>query len=66
MIGDAILFQRADGIEAGWRVVQPFLDAWKAAGNKDLYEYAAGSAGPAEADELIRKDGRRWRPIGRS
>src|SRR6202008_3190307 len=32
MIGDAILFQRADGIEAGWRVVQPFLDAWANAG----------------------------------
>ncbi len=28
MIGDAILYPRADGIEAGWRVVQPFLDAW--------------------------------------
>ena len=29
MIGDALLFQRADGVEAGWRAVQPFLDAWK-------------------------------------
>ena len=28
MIGDATLFQRADKIEAGWRVVQPVLDAW--------------------------------------
>ena len=28
MIGDATLFQRADNIEAGWRVVQPVLDAW--------------------------------------
>jgi len=32
MIGDAILFQRADAIEAGWRAVQPFLDAWRNAG----------------------------------
>src|SRR6516164_7472452 len=31
MIGDAILFQRADGIEAGWRVVQPFIDAFHGA-----------------------------------
>ena len=28
MIGDATLFQRADNIEAGWRAVQPILDAW--------------------------------------
>jgi len=32
MIGDNILFQRADSVEAGWQAVQPFLDAWKKAG----------------------------------
>jgi glucose-6-phosphate 1-dehydrogenase len=63
MIGDAILFQRADGIEAGWRAVQPFLDAWHNAGAKGLATYKAGSEGPAEADELLARDGRRWRPI---
>ena len=34
MIGDNILFQRADSVEAGWQAVQPFLDAWKNAGAK--------------------------------
>jgi glucose-6-phosphate 1-dehydrogenase len=63
MIGDAILFQRADGIEAGWRAVQPFLDAWQHAGARGLAYYPAGSSGPAEAEELIQRDGRRWRPI---
>jgi glucose-6-phosphate 1-dehydrogenase len=63
MIGDAILYPRADGIEAGWRVVQPFLDAWHAAGGLGLATYRAGSEGPAEADELLARDGRRWRPI---
>jgi glucose-6-phosphate 1-dehydrogenase len=63
MIGDAILFQRADGIEAGWRVVQPFIDAWRNAGAKDLAFYEAGSEGPAEADRVLARDGRRWRPI---
>jgi len=63
MIGDAILFQRADGIEAGWRVVQPFLDAWANAGARQLATYQAGSEGPPEADELLARDGRRWRPI---
>jgi len=36
MIGDNILFQRADSVEAGWQAVQPFLDAWKKAGAKVL------------------------------
>jgi glucose-6-phosphate 1-dehydrogenase len=63
MIGDAILFQRADGVEAGWRVVQPFLDAWRNAGSNELAIYRAGSEGPEEADQLLARDGRRWRPI---
>ena len=63
MIGDAILYPRADGIEAGWRVVQPFLDAWHEAPAKDLSFYRAGSDGPSEADELLQRDGRRWRAI---
>jgi len=36
MIGDNILFQRADSVEAGWQAVQPFLDAWKKAGARGL------------------------------
>jgi glucose-6-phosphate 1-dehydrogenase len=63
MTGDAILFQRADGIEAGWRAVQPFLDAFHDAGPEGLAAYKAGSEGPAEADALLTRDGRRWRPI---
>jgi glucose-6-phosphate 1-dehydrogenase len=64
MIGDNILFQRADGVEAGWKVVQPFLDAWKKAGAKGLQTYKAGSEGPAQADELLARDGRSWRKMG--
>jgi glucose-6-phosphate 1-dehydrogenase len=63
MIGDAILYPRADGIEAGWRAVQPFLDAWGQARANGLATYQAGSDGPKEADELLARDGRRWRPI---
>lgn len=64
MIGDNILFQRADSVEAGWRAVQPFLDAWKKAGAKGLERYKAGSEGPEEADELLKRDGRSWRKLG--
>jgi len=63
MIGDATLFQSAAGIEAGWRTVQPLLDAWRAAGARGLATYAAGSEGPEEARRLLERDGRAWRPI---
>jgi glucose-6-phosphate 1-dehydrogenase len=63
MIGDAILYPRADGIEAGWRIVQPFMDAWHAANGKGLATYRAGSEGPVEADWLLSADGRRWRAL---
>jgi glucose-6-phosphate 1-dehydrogenase len=64
MIGDATLFQRADMVEAGWRVIQPVLDAWSDAPAKGFPNYAAGSWGPAESDELLARDGRAWRAIG--
>jgi glucose-6-phosphate 1-dehydrogenase len=63
MIGDAILFQRADGVEAGWRAVQPFLDAWAQAGDRGFASYVAGTEGPPEADDLLLRDGRAWRRI---
>jgi glucose-6-phosphate 1-dehydrogenase len=63
MIGDNILFQRADSVEAGWRAVQPFLDAWKKSGARGLKIYDAGSEGPEEADDLLARDGRSWRKL---
>jgi glucose-6-phosphate 1-dehydrogenase len=61
MMGDPTLFQRADMVEAGWAVVQPILDVWKALPPRDFPNYAAGSWGPAQADELLRREGREWR-----
>ena len=61
MIGDATLFQRADMVEAGWSVVSPMLDVWKALPPRNFPNYAAGTWGPRDADELMEKDGRRWR-----
>jgi len=63
MIGDNILFQRADGVEAGWQAVQPFFDAWKKAGAKGLEFYEAGSDGPPGAFELLKRDGHSWRKL---
>jgi glucose-6-phosphate 1-dehydrogenase len=63
MIGDATLFQSADNIEMGWRVVQPVLDAWRDRKAEDVAFYPAGSVGPIEADVFIERDGRRWRAL---
>ena len=63
MIGDATLFQRADNIEAGWRAVQPILDAWGNTPPNDFPNYAAGGSGPAAAAELLARDGRAWRTL---
>jgi glucose-6-phosphate 1-dehydrogenase len=65
MIGDTTLFKRAEEIEAGWRIVQPLLEAWSNGRNDPPSSYAAGSEGPAEADELLARDGRQWRPLER-
>ncbi len=63
MIVGNILFHLADSVEAGWEAVQPFLDAWKKAGANGLESYKAGSEGPADANKLLRRDGRSWRKL---
>ena len=63
MIGDATLFQRADMVEAGWSVVQPVLDVWKALPPRNFPNYASGTWGPKEADELMARDKRQWRGV---
>ncbi len=61
MIGDQTLFQRADMVEAGWCVVSPLLDVWKALPPRHFPNYPAGTWGPKEADELLERDNRHWR-----
>jgi glucose-6-phosphate 1-dehydrogenase len=63
MTGDATLFQRADMVEAGWRIIEPVLDVWKALPPRSFPNYSAGSWGPKEADELLARDGREWHKL---
>jgi glucose-6-phosphate 1-dehydrogenase len=63
MIGDPILFQRADSVEASWAVVQPVLDLWHSDKSVPLEFYMAGTAGPDAAEQLLWRSGRQWRPI---
>jgi glucose-6-phosphate 1-dehydrogenase len=63
MIGDQTLYRRADMVEAGWNVVQPILDLWTALPPRTFPNYAAGSWGPKEADDLIERDQRHWNTV---
>jgi glucose-6-phosphate 1-dehydrogenase len=63
MIGDATLFQRADMVEAGWTVIDPVLDVWKALPPRKFPNYASGAWGPVESDHLLEADNRQWRKI---
>jgi glucose-6-phosphate 1-dehydrogenase len=60
--GDSTLFTRHDEVEAAWAVVTSLLQGWaRAKGPIPVYE--AGSWGPAEAMDLLERDGRRWRRL---
>ena len=61
MRGEATLFTRRDEVEAQWEYVDRVLEAWQAEGPVPPPLYAAGSWGPDQADDLLVRDGRRWR-----
>jgi glucose-6-phosphate 1-dehydrogenase len=59
--GDASLFTRSDMIEAAWRLIDPVITGWEKEDLPKLIVYPPGSWGPAEADALLKQDGRTWR-----
>ncbi len=64
MSGDATLFARRDEVEQAWSFIDLIEDGWhKTDTPPPLCEYAAGSWGPKEADEMIERDGRSWRRL---
>ena len=62
--GDASLFMRADEIERSWEIADPFLKASEAPDASQPPEYSVGSDGPASANDLLARDGRKWQKIG--
>lgn len=54
------LFLRFDEVEWAWRVLDPVLRAWAADASPPA-DYAAGSWGPADAEQLLATAGHRWR-----
>ena len=63
LLGDASLFTRADEVEAAWKIVDPIIEAWVDGPEPALPNYAAGTWGPDAADELLTREGRRWRRL---
>ena len=61
--GDATLFTRSDEVEAAWTIMERILSGWHAMPPLEFPNYEAGTWGPAAADELIQRDGRKWREL---
>ncbi|MDA1192536.1 MAG: glucose-6-phosphate dehydrogenase [Candidatus Poribacteria bacterium] len=60
--GDSMLFARADMHNAAWEVLVPVIRAWEDT-LAPLYRYPSGTWGPEAASDLLRQDGREWRPL---
>ena len=63
--GDATLFAREDEVAESWRLCSAILEGWRRhpPTERTAANYAAGSAGPRDADELLARDGRSWHAI---
>jgi glucose-6-phosphate 1-dehydrogenase len=62
MLGDPTLFARHDFVETSWALIEPVLEAWRAKPG-EIPTYEAGEWGPVEADDMMARDGRRWRSL---
>jgi len=60
MIGDPTLFIRSDEVLQAWTIVDPILTAWETR-DAPIARYPAGTWGPKQADQLLAREGRRWR-----
>ncbi|HBB84393.1 MAG TPA: glucose-6-phosphate dehydrogenase [Sulfitobacter sp.] len=60
--GNQTLFMRDDEVEAAWAWTDPIIQGWEAR-NDVPKPYDSGSAGPTDAGEMMRRDGREWRKV---
>jgi glucose-6-phosphate 1-dehydrogenase len=59
--GAQTFFARRDEVELQWAIIDPLLRQWAEQPPRDFPNYAAGTMGPAAADELLERAGRLWR-----
>ncbi|MBS2016922.1 MAG: glucose-6-phosphate dehydrogenase [Deltaproteobacteria bacterium] len=60
MRGEATLFTRRDEVEEQWAYIDHVFDAWREQ-SMPPPGYTAGSWGPEASEDLLARDGRRWR-----
>jgi glucose-6-phosphate 1-dehydrogenase len=63
MLGDQMLFNRQDGMEVQWSLIEPVLKGWEGDPSSGPEEYPEGSWGPPSSEALLARDGRRWREV---
>ncbi len=59
LLGDPPLFPTREEVELSWQILDPITAFWASKGTPE--PYAAGTWGPASADEMMARDGRVWR-----
>ncbi|WP_381798861.1 glucose-6-phosphate dehydrogenase [Streptomyces niveus] len=59
LLGDANLFPRTEEVEESWRILDPIEEYWET--HRKPAQYTSGGWGPIEADEMLARDGRKWR-----
>ncbi len=59
LLGDPPLFPRHEEVELSWAILDPLIASWARRGAPE--GYPAGTWGPASADAMMSRDGRRWR-----
>lgn len=59
LLGDPPLFPTTEEVDLSWRILDPIEEYWSTLGQPQPYR--AGTWGPAEADEMLARDGHHWR-----
>ena len=59
LLGDPPLFPRHEEVELSWQILDPIIAHWER--QRSIDTYGAGTWGPTSADEMMARDGRRWR-----
>lgn len=63
LIGDPTLFARHDFAEVAWQLITPIHERWSSERTDAIATYEAGEWGPPESDELLAREGHRWRTL---
>ncbi|NGX39703.1 MAG: Glucose-6-phosphate 1-dehydrogenase [Chlamydiae bacterium] len=61
MMGESTLFAREDEVFSSWELFTPVLEEWQKTEPDCFPNYQCGTWGPQLAEDMITRDGRKWR-----